>query len=168
MKKTILSTLLAALPLGAAEPALPAWKPTTAGEKLLSEFWRRVYNQPQDFSAIDQLCTEDFILTTSGQDVAGRTAFKEWVLKFSSRIRGLQLTNLEMFSNPEGTRVVSRWKVVGRNQGMFGIQSDDRPVEFTGIAIWEIRDGKLAHNWVERSAYELFQQLQKPLAPKTP
>jgi hypothetical protein len=26
-------------------------------------------------------------------------------------------------------------------------------------ATWEIRDNKLAHNWVERSAYEVYQQV---------
>jgi hypothetical protein len=26
------------------------------------------------------------------------------------------------------------------------------PISFTGTAVWEVRDGKLAHNWVERSA----------------
>ena len=45
---------------------------------------------------------------------------------------------------------------------MFGTPADDRPVQFTGIAIWEVSNGKLAHNWVERSAYELSQQLEKP------
>lgn len=28
---------------------------------------------------------------------------------------------------------------------MFGTAPDDRPIESTGIAIWEVRDGKLAH-----------------------
>ena len=32
--------------------------------------------------------------------------------------------------------------------------------ELQGCAIWEVRDGKLAHNWVERSAYELYQTLK--------
>jgi hypothetical protein len=58
--------------------------------------------------------------------------------------------------------VVSRWVVRGFNRGMFGTPADDRPLEFTGIAIWEIRDGKLAHNWVERSAYELKLRLDQP------
>ena len=44
---------------------------------------------------------------------------------------------------------------------MFGAPADDRPVQFTGIAIWEVRNGKLAYNWVERSAYELSQQLKQ-------
>jgi hypothetical protein len=55
----------------------------------------------------------------------------------------------------DGSRVASRWSVTGGNRGMLGSQPDNRPIEFTGIAIWEVRDGKLAHNWMERSAYEL-------------
>jgi hypothetical protein len=43
---------------------------------------------------------------------------------------------------------------------LFGTPADDRPVQFTGI--WEVSNGKLAHNWVERSAYELSQQLKQP------
>lgn len=155
-----------ALLLGlAAVPALRAAAPVDAAEsqqqgvKLLTEFWAKIYNPPQDLDTIDRLCTEDFILTTSGRDVVGRAAFKEWVKSFSSKIRDLRLKSLDMFPSADGARVVSRWVVTGYNQGMFGTPADDQPVEFTGIAIWEVRDGKLAHNWVERSAYELAQKL---------
>lgn len=68
-----------------------------------------------------------------------------------------------MFSGAEGKRVVSRWVVTGYNQGILGSLPDDRPIQLTGIAVWEIRDGKLAHYWVERSAYELSKQLMKPI-----
>jgi predicted ester cyclase len=91
----------------------------------------------------------------------GQTAFKEWIKAFTSKLRELRLVSHDMFSNVDGTRVVSRWTVTGFNQGMFGTPADDRPVQFTGMAIWEVRNGKLAHNWVERRAYELSQQLKQ-------
>ena len=47
----------------------------------------------------------------------------------------------------------------GTQSRPFGTAADGEPVEFTGIAVWEVRDGRLAHNWVERSAYELFRRL---------
>jgi predicted ester cyclase len=163
MKRISSLGLISLAAICALKHASPAAEPgETTGEKLLTEFWVKVYNQPQDFSTIDRLCTEDFVLTTSGKDVVGRAAFKEWVVSFSSKIRDLRLKNLEMFSSADGTRVVSRWVVTGFNRGMFGTSPDDRPVEFTGIAIWEVRDGKLAHNWVERSAYELMLGLKEP------
>lgn len=144
------------------EGAVKADEPKTIGEKLLTELWAKVYNQPQDLTVIDRVCTEDFVLTSSGKDVAtNREAFKEWAKSFSSKIRDIRLTSVDMFTSADGTRVVSRWKTTGFNRGMFGTPADDQPVEFTGIAVWEVRDGKLAHNWVERSAFELFQQLTK-------
>ncbi len=143
-------------------PHHDAAEPKTVGEKLLTEFWAKVWNPPYDLETIDRLCTEDFIITSAGTDIVGRAAFKEWVKTFSAKMRDLRLTSHEMFSSADGTRVVSRWTATGFNRGMFGTPADDRPIEFTGIAVWEVRDGKLAHNWVERSAYELAQKLRQP------
>ncbi|RED52630.1 ester cyclase [Cohnella lupini] len=133
------------------------------GEELLTELWAKVYNLPQDLDAIDRLCTEDFILSNPDGDVVGRAVFKEWARTFTSKIRDIRLNSLDMFSSADGTRVVSRWVVTGYNQGILGSPPDDRPIQISGIAVWEIRDGKLAHNWVERSAHELSQQLAKPV-----
>ncbi|MDF2958712.1 MAG: hypothetical protein K0S39_447 [Paenibacillus sp.] len=132
---------------------------TNYGEKLLTELWTKVYNSPQDIDVIDRLCTDDFILSNPDGDVLGRDNFKEWARTFSSKIRDMSLKNLDMFSSADGTRVVSRWIVTGYNQGIFGSSPDDQPIQFTGISVWEVRDGKLAHNWVERSAYELMQTI---------
>ncbi|PCC74726.1 SnoaL-like domain-containing protein [Nannocystis exedens] len=166
-RRQALTTLL--MPLAASACGGPAGqvRPDATGVRLLSEFWARVYNPPPDLDTIDRLCTEDFILTTAGTDVVGRAAFKEWVRSFSAKIRELRLTSHDMFGSADGTRVVSRWVVTGFNQGILNTPADDRPIEFTGISVWEVRDGKLAHNWVERSAYELAQRLAQPSPPDT-
>lgn len=157
--------LLAVATVASAAPVTPAQEagpPKTTGEHLVAELWKNVYNLPQDLDAIDRLCAEDVILTSSGTDVVGRTAFRKWATTFSSRIKDIKLVNNEMFTSADGTRVVSRWTVTGTNAGMFGTPADGKPVKFTGIAIWQIRDGKLAHNWVERSAWELIQSWGYP------
>jgi predicted ester cyclase len=143
--------------LSASAGAQESGPPKTAGEKLVAELWKNVYNLPQDLNAIDRVCSEDVVLTSSGIDIKGREAFKKWAATFSSKIKDIKLVNNEMFTSADGTRVVSRWTVTGTNAGMFGTAADGKPVKFTGIAIWEVRDGKLAHNWVERSAWELLQ-----------
>ncbi|MBZ5708373.1 ester cyclase [Nannocystis pusilla] len=160
-RRDVLTTLLLPVAAGACDRAGDA-SHESPGIRLLTEFWARVYNPPQDLDTIDRLCTEDFILTTAGTDVVGRAAFKNWVRSFSAKIRDLRLTSRDMFSSADGTRVVSRWVVTGFNQGILNTPADDRPIEFTGIAVWEVRDGKLAHNWVERSAHELAQRLAQP------
>lgn len=131
------------------------------GEELLTEFWTNVYNLPQNLDVIDHLCTDDFILSNPDGDIVGRAAFKEWARTFTSKIRDIKLESLDMFSGADGKRVVSRWVVTGNNQGVLGSLPDDSSIQLTGIAVWEVRDGKLAHNWVERSAYELSKRLMK-------
>jgi hypothetical protein len=44
---------------------------------------------------------------------------------------------------------------------MFGLPADGKPVAFTGNAILAVTPtGELARNWVERSAWELYNQLK--------
>lgn len=45
---------------------------------------------------------------------------------------------------------------------MFGLEPDQQPVEFSGISMWRVEENRLAECWVERSAYELFEQLNQP------
>jgi predicted ester cyclase len=66
---------------------------------------------------------------------------------------------LEVFADASGERVVSRWLCTGRNRGIFGLPADGRPVSFTGIAIWRVRDGRLGECWAERAALEAFRAL---------
>jgi peroxiredoxin len=140
--------------------ALQSGQPTP--EHLLLQFWEGVWNPPYDLALVDRLMNEDFVITSAGTDVVGREPFKQWIKNFQSKAADLRLINRDIFPSADGKRVVSRWLATGRNRGLFGTAADDRPIEFTGIAIWEVRDGKLAHNWVERSAYELSQRLQQP------
>jgi hypothetical protein len=44
---------------------------------------------------------------------------------------------------------------------MFGLPAGGKPVAFTGTAILAVTPaGKLVHNWVERSAWELYNLLR--------
>jgi hypothetical protein len=48
------------------------------------------------------------------------------------------------------------------DHGMLGTAADRRPITLTGTAVWAVwEDGKLLHNWVERSSWELFQRLNE-------
>jgi predicted ester cyclase len=67
--------------------------------------------------------------------------------------------HLEVFTNASGDRVVSRWITRGANNGMFGLPADGALVEFSGIAIWRVENGRLAECRVERAALELHNRL---------
>ena len=126
-------------------------------ESFLEEVWATC-----NPSAVDRFVTEDFVITSGGADVAGRENFKAWVAGFQSKIADLKFETIETFASADGLRVSSRFRVTGRNNGMFGLPADGKPVAFTGNAILAVTPtGKIAHNWVERSSWELYNQLKE-------
>lgn len=137
----------------------PGSFPASAPERLALDFFSRVWGPPHDLDAIDELMTEDYVITTGGVEIRGRESFKNWVKEFQTRILDARNETIEIFSNAAGDRIVSRWVCRGINNGMLGLPADGRAVAFTGIAIWSVRQGRLAECWVERSAWELYREL---------
>ena len=128
-------------------------------EALITRFFNRVWTPPNDLNAIDEMMTEDYTIISGGKVIKGREAFKIWVKEFQTHLLEARTVSQEAFSNATGNRVVSRWICSGKNNGIFGLPPDGRFISFTGIAIWKIQGGKLAECWVERSAFELYQEL---------
>lgn len=126
---------------------------------LITDFFSRVWAPPHNLDAIDQIMTEDYVITSGGEAIRGRRAFKIWVQQFQSLLLEARTVSQEIFWNEQKDRVVSRWVCSGINNGIFGLPADGRLVSFTGIAIWQIADGRLAECWVERSAFELYKSL---------
>jgi hypothetical protein len=128
-------------------------------ERLVLEFFNRVWCPPHELDAIDELMTDDYTITTAGVVVKGRDAFKSWVGGFQKLLLEAKNESLDIFYNEAQNKVVSRWTSSGKNNGLFGLQADNKFVSFSGIAIWSIRDNRLSECWVERSAYELYKNL---------
>lgn len=127
-------------------------------DKVL-HFWNNVWSYPYNLDLIDELMVEDFMITSAGMEIKGREQFKQWVAGFLKTIHESNLETLDIFESKDGTRVVSRWRLTGFHNGMFGLEPNHKPIDMTGIAIWEIRNNKLAHNRVERNAWEVYQRL---------
>jgi hypothetical protein len=124
-------------------------------------FWRDVW-QARNPEAVDQYVVDDFIITSGGKDIYSREEFKKWIASFQFKVGDLKLEILETFATADGKRVVSRLRLTGTNNGIFGLVPDNRPFSMTASAIWAAReDGKLEHNWVERNAWEVYSELAK-------
>lgn len=133
--------------------------PSTKSVEIVESFWHEVWNA-HDPEAIDDFVVEDFVITNAGVRIEGRENFKAWVRAFLEQVHGLELEIVETFQNHDGSRVASRWRIHGRNNGVLGSEPDGRPISFSGTAVWEVReDGKLLHNHVERASWELYQHL---------
>jgi limonene-1,2-epoxide hydrolase len=119
--------------------------------QIVENFFHEVWQQ-RNVEAIDRYVAEDFVITSDGVDIVSRAQFKAWVSGFLQRINDFHFEVIESFQNAEGTRVASRWRVTGKNNGVLGSTADQQPICFTGTAIWAVSpEGKLLHNWVERS-----------------
>jgi hypothetical protein len=129
--------------------------------RVVEEFWAAVW-KARDPEVIDRFVVDDFVLTTGGVDVVSKAAFEGWAARFMAKITGLEFEAVETFQNVEGSRVASRWRITGKNNGLLGTAADQRPITLAGTAVWAVReDGKLLHNWVERSSWEPFQRLNE-------
>lgn len=133
--------------------------PRKKAEKLVLDFFASVWHPPHELDAIDELMTEDYVITTAGSVVKGRDVFKSWVRKFQGLLLEAKTESEDIIYDEIQNKVVSRWVCSGKNNGILGLEPDGRFVSFTGIAIWSVKDNRLAECWVERSAYELYQQL---------
>jgi hypothetical protein len=103
------------------------------------------------------MVAEDFVITSGGHDIVSRDAFKRWLKDFQSKVLDLEFESLETFQNADGSRVASRWRLTGRNNGLMGTEPNGIPFQMVGTAVWEVGDeGLLRHNWVERNAWELY------------
>jgi predicted ester cyclase len=129
--------------------------------RLAYEFFRRVWTPPHDLDAVDELMTEDYRITTAGKVISGRDKFKTWVAEMQKTFADATSEHLDVFANEAGDMIISRWITRGTNNGMFGLPADRAPISFTGIAIWRVKDGRLAECWVERSALELYNRLRR-------
>jgi SnoaL-like domain len=133
--------------------------------KIVEDFWARVW-KARNPDAIDKFVVDDFVITTGGVDIVTKERFKEWVRQFLQKVNDLEFEVLETFQNEDGSRVASRFRITGNNNGVLGTLADQLPIAFTGTAVWAVReDGKLLHNWVERSSWELFQKLTGKVRP---
>ena len=124
--------------------------------ELVENFWAQVWQRPQNPHAIDTLVAEDVVITSGGNDIVSRDAFKAWVIAFQSKILDMDFEVIEIFQNDDGSRVATRWRLTGRNNGIMGTEPNGAPIEMVGIAVWAVNDdGLLRHNWVERNAWEV-------------
>lgn len=128
--------------------------------ELALQFFARVWTPPHDLDAINELMTPDYKITTAGKVVEGRDAFKAWVAAMQSTITDATNQHIEILTTGSGSHVISRWITRGKNNGIFGLPAKQEPITFTGIAIWRIENDRLAECWVERSAFELFEELR--------
>jgi predicted ester cyclase len=76
----------------------------------------------------------------------GPEEMKEYVAMYRSAFPDLTVTLEDQVG--EGDKVVSRWTARGTHQGEYmGISPTGKEVEFAGMHIGRIKEGRIAENW---------------------
>jgi len=128
---------------------------------LIHRWFDEVWNQGRT-DAIDEMFAEDGIAhglsDDSGNPLRGPTGFKGFHAKFREAFPDIVVTVEDTVS--EGDKIAARCSVRGKHSGdSLGFAATNAPVEFTGIAIVRVKDGKIVEAWNNFDFMTLYKQL---------
>ena len=130
-------------------------------ETIAHRWFEEVWNQQRE-DVIDALMHEDCIahgLTDeTGRELRGPAGFKSLFRAFTQAYPDIHVTVNETVS--EGDRVVARCTVTGTHTGDgIGVAPTQRPIEFTGLVLIRVKDGKFIEGWNQFDFMNMYQQL---------
>ena len=128
---------------------------------VIERWFEEVWNKGRE-EAIDELFAEDGVAhglaDESGGALRGPSGFKPFFRKFRESFPDIEVVVEDTVS--EGDKIAARCSVRGRHQSdSLGFAATHRPVEFTGICIVRLADGKIAEAWNNFDFMAMFQQL---------
>jgi steroid delta-isomerase-like uncharacterized protein len=123
------------------------------------KFWHEVWNA-HDLDAVDKFVADDVVLASGRQERAGKENLKNWIKELFDKVNDLEVDAVETFQNEEGTRVTSRWVLMGANNGLFGTDPKGEDIALSGIAVFAVGDdGKVERLSVEQDSFEQYRRL---------
>jgi steroid delta-isomerase-like uncharacterized protein len=109
----------------------------------------------------DALMTEDCVLVRNGIEAPGHEAVKRVLGKVFRAFPDIRYEIRDWFA--AGDKIALRWYGHGTHEGEYlGLQPSGREVGYEGITLYELRDGKLAHIWVNADMLGLVRQIRAP------
>ncbi len=130
-------------------------------ETFMHRWFEEVWNQRSE-KAIDEMFAADGIAhglkSEEGETIVGTENFKSLFRTFLSAYPDLKITVEDTVC--EGDKIAARCKVLATHAGEgLGVAPTNQPVEFTGLAIVKIKDGKIVEAWNEFDFMKMYSQL---------
>jgi predicted ester cyclase len=121
-------------------------------ETFMPRWFKEVWNQGREDTILNGLNDPD------GSPRRGTEGFKSMQRSFLSAFSDLKVTIEETVR--EGGKIAVRCTVRATHTGKgLGITPKNQPVEFTGMGIAKIEDGKIVEVWNEFDFIKMFQRL---------
>ncbi len=130
-------------------------------KQLIKQWFEDVWNQGRAES-IDEMLADDCVVhgltDAQGKAVRGPAEFRGFHTQFREAFPDITVTVEDTIA--EGDLVVARCSVRGQHAGhSLGIAATQSPVEFTGIAIVRVKDGKLVEAWNNFDFMTMYKQV---------
>jgi predicted ester cyclase len=132
-----------------------------AYETFIHRWFEEVWNNRSE-KAIDEMFAEEGIANglsdPDGNPLRGPEGFKTLHRAFLAAYPDLKIEVEDTVS--EGDKIAARCKVTATHLGDgLGVSPTNQPVEFTGLTIVKIRDGKIVEAWNEFDFMKMYGQL---------
>ncbi|MEW6129080.1 MAG: ester cyclase [Acidobacteriota bacterium] len=133
----------------------------TQNDTLLHRWFETVWNQGRA-EAIDEMFDCEGIahgLTDQqGNELCGPQGYKPFYESFRNAFPDIRVMVEDTVE--EGDKIAARCKVIATHTGEgLGISPTGKPVEFTGMTIVRVKDGKIIEAWNNFDFMTMFQQL---------
>ena len=130
-------------------------------QTFMHRWFEEVWNQKNE-QAIDEMCDRDVVANgltdAEGNTVRGIEAYKNLFRAFVSAYPDIKITVEDTIC--EGDKMVARCRVSGTHAGEgLGVAPNNQPVEFSGIAIVKLKDGKIVEAWNEFDFMKMYSQI---------
>lgn len=124
-------------------------------------WFEEVWNN-RNADAIDEMFAEDGIANglndENGNPYRGPSGFKIIHQQFLSAYPDLKITVEDTVV--EGDKIAARCRVTGTHAGEgLGVEPTNKPVEFTGMTIVHVKDGKITEAWNEFNFMDMYQRI---------
>ena len=132
-----------------------------ANKALVRRWFEEVWNQGRS-EVIDELLAEHAVihglLDATGNPVRNLHSFHDFHRQFRGAFPDMYVSVEDAIS--EGDKVVARCHVEGRHRGdHLGFAATNAPVDFEGIAIVRVANGKIAEAWNQFDFMQMNKQL---------
>jgi steroid delta-isomerase-like uncharacterized protein len=128
---------------------------------LIHRWFEEVWNKGRA-EAIDEMFAPDGVARgladESGKELRGPVDFKPFFHKFRTAFPDIEVVVEDTVA--EDDKVAARCTVRGKHQAdTLGFAATNQPVEFTGITIVRISEGKIVEAWNNFDFMSMFKQL---------
>ena len=122
---------------------------TSDNKTLMHRWYEEVWNQGR-VETIDELMAEGCVIhglvDASGKDIEGPAAFRAFHTQFRGAFPDITVNVEETIA--ENDLLVARCSVRGKHVGdSLGFKATQAPVDFSGISIVRVKDGKFVEAW---------------------